>query len=108
MKFELVVTARARTDILRNSEWWAENHSPAQAITWFDAIYEQLETLRVMPERYPVAPETNLVDVEIHEMPLGIGKRLSYRALFTITPSEVHVLAVRRATQDILTTGDLE
>ena len=108
MKFELVITARARADILRNAEWWAENHSPAQAITWFDAIYEQLEMLRVMPVRYPVAPENNLVDVEIHEMLLGVGKRPSYRAIFTIALSEVHVLAVSRATQGTLTPADLE
>ena len=108
MKFELVVTSRARADVLRNAEWWAENHSPDQAISWFDAIYEQLETLRDLPERFPVAPENDLVDVQIHEMPLGVGKRPSYRAIFTIALSEVHVLAVRRATQDRLTPADLE
>lgn len=108
MTFELVVTARARADILRNAIWWAENHSPDQAITWFDAIYEKLQTLRVMPERFPITPENDLVDVEIREMPLGVGKRPSYRAIFTITPSEVHVLTVRRATQGTWMPADVE
>lgn len=34
---------------------------------------------------------------------LVVSARASYRAIFTITLSEVHVLAVRRATQDRLT-----
>ncbi len=108
MKFELVVTARARADILRNAEWWAENHSPDQALSWFDAIYAQLETLRDLPDRFSVSPENDLVEVQILEMPLGMGKRPSYRAIFTITQSEVRVLAVRRATQDRMTPPDLE
>ena len=108
MKFELVVTPRARADILRNAIWWAENHSPDQAIAWFDAMYDQLETLRVMPERFPLAPENDLVDVDLHEMPLGVGNRPSYRAIFTVKVSEVHVLTVRRGAQGKLTPADLE
>ena len=108
MKYGLVLTARARADILRNSEWWAKNHSHDQAIAWFDSIYEQLESLRMVPERFPLAPENSSVEVEIREMPLGVGSRPSYRAVFTIKPLEVHVLAVRRASQDAVTTEDIE
>ncbi len=108
MKYELVIAARARADILRNAEWWAENHSPEQSILWFDAIYLQLENLRLMPERFPVASENDVGSVEIREMPLGIGSRPSYRAIFTIKQREVHVLTVRRASQDLLKTDDIE
>ncbi len=38
MKYALVLAARARADILRNAEWWADNHSPDQAMTWFDEL----------------------------------------------------------------------
>jgi plasmid stabilization system protein ParE len=108
MNYGLVLTARARADILRNAEWWAENHSLDQAIAWFDSIYEQLEGLRRMPERFPLAPENGSVEVEIREMPLGIGSRPSYRAIFTIKPLEVHILTVRRASQDALPTEGIE
>jgi plasmid stabilization system protein ParE len=108
MIYGLVLTARARADILRNAEWWAENRSPDQALAWFDSIYEQLEGLRRMPERFPLAPENGSVEVEIREMPLGIGSRPSYRAVFTIKPLEVHVLTVRRASQDALPTEGIE
>ncbi len=108
MMYELVLANRARADILRNAEWWAENHSPDQAIAWFDSIYEQLESLRMIPERFPLAPENGSVEVEIREMPLGVGSRPSYRAVFTIKPLEVQVLTVRRACQDALTTKDIE
>jgi plasmid stabilization system protein ParE len=108
MNYGLVLTARARADILRNAEWWAENHSPDQAIAWFDSMYEHLEGLCRMPERFPLAPENGSVEVEIREMPLGIGSRPSYRAVFTIKPLEVHVLTVRRASQDALPTEGIE
>ncbi len=108
MKYALVLAARARADILRNAEWWADNHSPDQAMTWFDAIYEQLENLRVMPERFPIALENGFVQIEIREMPLGVGNRPSYRAIFTIKQPDVHVLAVRRARQDALRATDLD
>lgn len=108
MNFALLVTDRARADIFRNAVWWAENHSPVQAIVWFDAIYEQLESLRLMPERFPLAPENGLVDIELREMPLGVGSRPSYRAVFTIQTKEVHVLTVRRASQDAITAADIE
>ena len=108
MNYGLVLTARARAAILRNAEWWAENHSPDQAIAWFDAIYEQLESLHKMPERFPLAPENGSVEVEIREMPLGVGSRPSYRAVFTIKPFEVHVLTVTRASQDAISTRDIE
>lgn len=62
MNYELVLTARARADILRNAEWWALNHSSDQAIAWFDSI----------------------------------------------KPLAVHVLTVRRASQDAVTTDDIE
>jgi plasmid stabilization system protein ParE len=108
MNYGLVLTARARADILRNAEWWAENHSTDQAIAWFDSIYKQLESLRMMPERFSLAPENGLVEAEIREMPLGVGSRPSYRAVFTIKPLEVHVLTVRRTSQDAVTTRDIE
>lgn len=62
----------------------------------------------MMPERFPLAPENGLVEVEIREMPLGVGSRPSYRAVFTIKLLEVHVLTVRRASQDSVTTEDIE
>jgi plasmid stabilization system protein ParE len=108
MNYGLVLTDRARADILRNAEWWAENHSTAQAIAWFDSIYEQLERLRMMPERFALAPENGSVEVEIREMALGVGSRPSYRAVFTIKSLEVHVLTVRRASQDAVTSEDIE
>lgn len=72
MIYGLILTARARADILRNAQWWAENHTPNQAILWFDAIYQQLENLRMMPDRFPLAPENGLVDVEIEKCHLAL------------------------------------
>jgi hypothetical protein len=39
MNYGLVLTARARADILRSAEWWAGNHLRDQAIAIFNSIY---------------------------------------------------------------------
>ena len=107
MSFWLNVTAKARDDITRNASWWAEHHSLDQALRWYDAIYEQLDTLLQFPERHAVAQENDEFDYEIREKPVGLGPRPTYRAIFTIAGSEIRVLAVHRASQDALRPEDL-
>lgn len=41
-------------------------------------------------------------------MNYGLVLRPSYHAVFTIKPLEVHVLTVRRASQDAVTTANIE
>jgi hypothetical protein len=45
--------------------------------------------------------------IDIREKPVGLGSRRGYRAIYTITESEVRVLRVLRAAQDELRPGDL-
>jgi plasmid stabilization system protein ParE len=107
MSYWLNVTAKARDDITRNASWWAEHHSLDEALRWYDAIYEQLDTLLQFPERHAVAPENDQFEYEIREKPVGVGSQPTHRAIFTIVDSEVRVLAVRRGSQDALHPEDL-
>lgn len=87
--------------------WWAQHHSHDQAIKWRDAIYEQLESLCAMPESHSLAAQNPDVAYELREKLVGLGKRPSYRAIFTIDEPTVYVLAVHRATQDVVQSDEL-
>jgi plasmid stabilization system protein ParE len=102
----LNVTNQARDDITRNAAWWAERHSLEQALKWYDAVYEQLDTLLAFPESHSFAVENDAFQNEIREMLVG-GKNRTYRAVFTIRESEVRVLTVRRASQGALAPDEL-
>ncbi len=106
MSFTVAIKQTAHDDIQRNTVWWAEHHSLDQAILWKDAIYEQIEALSEMPLRHALAPENDQFSYEIREKPIGLGNRPSYRAIFTIVENEVHVLSVRRVSQDEIRPSD--
>ena len=108
MKFRLTVTPRARGDIDRNADWWADHHSIEQALKWSNAVYDQLESLRDFPESCSLSAENDEFDYEIREKLVGLGTRPGYRAIFTIKGNEVFVLTVRAGEQDRLTTDDVD
>lgn len=106
--YQLIVTSEARSDIDRNADWWAEHHSVEQAIAWTKAIYQQLESLRNLPESHTLSLENDAFDTEIREKLVGLGSRPRYRAVFTIKENNIYVLAVRAAEQDRLSPGDVD
>lgn len=108
MKNRLTVTPRARRDIDRNADWWADHHSIEQALKWSDAVYDQLESLRDFPESHSLSAENGQFDFEIPEKLVGLGPRPGYRAIYTIKGNEVFVLTVRAGEQDRLTANDID
>ena len=107
MSFKVAIQETAHQDIERNALWWADNHSVDEAIKWKAAIYEQLRELETMPPRHPLAVENPAFSFDIREKLVGLGHIRSYRAVFTIVENDVHVLTVRRGSQDRIAPDDL-
>ncbi len=107
MTFDVVIYQQAHAALERNALWWAENHSPEQAMQWQQAIYRQIGELRTMPERHGLARENDEFPFELRQQLLGTGNRPTYRAVFAITESTVHVLDFLAAEQDDIQPGDL-
>ena len=100
MTFEVIVYQQAHDAILRNAVWWAVNHSKIEAEGWKGAIYDQVHQLTHMPKQHALAWENDEFSYELRQLRLGIGKRQTYRALFTVKDSAVHVLDFLAAEQD--------
>jgi len=98
--YNVVIEQTAHASIERNALWWATNHSFDESLTWQAAIYEQLTKLQTMPERHGIARENDEFSFELRQQLLGIGKQPTYRVLFTINGSAVHVLEFLAAEQD--------
>jgi plasmid stabilization system protein ParE len=91
---------------LRAAYLWAAERASLTAASWLKRFEAQIQTLSHFPERYQLAPENGLVSPEIRQLIFG-KRRAAYRALFTITGSEVLVLHIRRAARDWATADDL-
>ncbi len=76
------------------------------ASRWLDRFEEALQTLSHNPRRCRLAPENDLVPVEVRQLLFGRGRNV-YRALFTISGDDVQVLHVRRAVRDTATPEEL-
>lgn len=107
MQYRVVIHDRAKADIRRNAQWWADHHSTTQAEKWFHFAFDSLEKLEHFPLSHSVATENSEFPFELRELLFGLGSRPGYRALFAIKETEVHVFTVRRATEDRVTSEDL-
>ena len=108
MIYKVVILLRAEADLERNARWWSEHHSPAQAQRWLDTVYEQVKSLATSPETYALSSEDSEFAFDIRDKFVGLGKRPSYRAIFTIQAEQVFVLSIRRASQDAFMPDEID
>jgi plasmid stabilization system protein ParE len=78
---------------------WIAQYSPAKAANWFNGLLAAIDTLSSMPQRYPVAPEKEIVGQEIRY--LVYSKR--YRILFGIEDETVMIYHIRHTSQQWMT-----
>ncbi|HQZ67216.1 MAG TPA: hypothetical protein PLY87_19130 [Planctomycetaceae bacterium] len=104
----MLISARARIDIRRNAEWWGINHSRAKAEEWFYRVYDQLKAIGNAPLGYGLSVENDLFPFEVREALVGLGKRKSYRAIFSLQDVSITVYRVLRAAEGAISPDDLE
>ena len=89
MEHSVHLDAGALEDLQRIAAWIALD-SPDEARRWLDRTWNAILTLRSFPRRCPLAPETELLSLEIRQLVVG-----DYRILFTVTAGEVRVRHIR-------------
>lgn len=98
-KYEVVVTPEAEAGIIAAFNY-IDQDSPANAEKWLRRLYRQIDALEQMPERCPLAPESEYLHEELRHLLFK-----SYRVIFRIekTPKIVRVLYVRHGKRQTIT-----
>ena len=103
----VILTEPAFDELRRNARWWAEHRSLEQAEHWYDGFLAKLDSLEHDAERYPLARENDKFPCELRVLHYGVGSRPIHRALFTIRPDSILVLAIRHTAQEDVTPDEL-
>lgn len=106
MTYQVKLLPRAKRQLYESALWWADNRSTEQAVRWLEGFEAALGLLAENPERWPLAPESEIVGFEIREMTYGLGRNKTHRAVFEIRVNEVVVHAIRHLAQDGLTANE--
>jgi plasmid stabilization system protein ParE len=107
MNQSVLLLPEAESNITEAARWWAENRSAEQAIRWYDAILDAIESLAASHDRYPLAREDAEFEFDLRAMPFSIGPHPTHRVLYTLRPNTVVVLSVRHTSQQDLRPGDV-
>lgn len=102
MKYRVLITSPARQDLLRNAEWWSQQHSAEEAKAWLAVVQKQLQELAQFPNRHQESRESANSPMVLRDQLVGSERKRSFRAIFTIQDEEVIVLRIRRSTEQRL------
>lgn len=89
MKYTLEITFHAMEDI-DQAYLFIREDSPANAEAWKDGLMTKARSLTEFPRRCPLAPEAQLLELEIRQLLYG-----AYRILFMVGSDRVQILHVR-------------
>ncbi len=106
MKYQLIVSDRAKGDRDRAFNWYYQNYSPEFAARWYEGISEAVDSLALDPMRCHKARENDCFSFELCELFYGRRKH-KHRILFTVENDVVSVLHIRHSAQRDLTPDDL-
>jgi plasmid stabilization system protein ParE len=108
MTYRIIVTARANQELLEDAIWWAEHRDSDQANHWLDGFQVALRALAQTADKQPMAEEYGELPGELRQMPYGLGRKPTHRAVFEIRGQEVIVHAIRHLARKDLTAEDLD
>jgi toxin ParE1/3/4 len=93
--FKVLISPQAANDIDEAFTWIAAS-DPAAAARWLSDLLEATDGLKLLPNRYPLAPESQLglTDEEVRQFLHGSGL-WKYRVLYSVKGSQVSVVHVR-------------
>ena len=112
MAFDVLITDEAFRDLDAISGFIRTNSSPDQGRKWFDSITANILSLREMPSRCSVCPESGELGIEVRVLLHGPTNR-RYKIYFTIrhdTPKSgtVRVFHIRHWARKALSTDELQ
>jgi plasmid stabilization system protein ParE len=107
MEHTIRFTSRANLDIRDHLNWQTANISAQSAEVWIQALFRQADVIVENPLAWPLARESQRLDVELREAHVAIRRQKTHRILFTVIANAVEIVAVRHVARADLTPGDL-
>ena len=107
MRFRVSITEQAEQDIQQAFNWWAHHRSKVQADRWYVGATKAIAELADNLEKHGQSRESPSFPYVIRDLLLGIGRRPTHRAVFTIRGEEVVVLTVRHVARHDLSLDDI-
>ena len=97
-----VVFAPTAKEDLESVVAWLNEQAPEKVAEWVISLRSDIDSLQLMPERCPYAPENGLWGVEELRQLLFQQYPSQYRVIFTIHESTVRILNVRHSSRRYL------
>lgn len=107
MNYRIAFTKQAESQLDEAKQWWSQHRSPEQAARWYSGFSDAIFSLERNPQRCILAAENASFPYEIRELHFGLGSRPTHRAVFTIRPEIILILAVRHVAQSDIEPDDL-
>ena len=104
-KYDIIFAPTAAED-LADILKWLEDEAPQAVREWHGSIKAQIETLKRLPKRYPLALENALWGNEPIRQLLFKGYPSKYRILFTVKGQQVQILNIRHGARQWMHEGD--
>ena len=107
MKFAVHELPKVQADKRHIVEWLFQR-SPLGAASWLDAYDKMVERLAMTADSFPVAQESDHLDLEVRQVLFKTRRGRMYRAIFHLVGNDVYVLRVRGPGQAPIRPDDLK
>jgi len=109
VKYKVLITSKTKLQLVACARWWSEHHDADQAFRWLEGVEEAIDSLGDNPGQYVLARENDLYELPfpVRQMPFGLGKNPTHRAVYEVRGDTVFVVAVRHLAQDDLSSMEL-
>lgn len=84
---------------LEQAYLWIAERAPVEAATWYHGALTAFLSLETLPERCPIAPESESFDHDIRQLIYG-RRQHAYRILFDVAGKRVRILHIRHGARE--------
>lgn len=107
MTFNVEFSDEAERNVREIRDWIAWR-SRDGAWRWLEALEQATSQLGSSADSFALAPESDVFDAELHQILFATRRGNTYRALYVIRESTVHIVSVRGAGQQPIQAGELD
>ena len=80
MKYKVLITSKAKLQLMGCARWWSEHRNSDQAFRWLCGIEQAIDLLSDNPEQHILAREIDLYELPypVRQLIYGIGNNWQY------------------------------